>query len=212
MKDQKSKRKFYKKTYKKRKNYIKRLPKVNQLITKRTVIGKYGVNGSDTASDLAVSQSFALNDLASNAEFTSLFDQYQIIGIQYRFRIQRDPSVNNQTASNNQGVFPRLYWVHDHDDSSASFTLNNLVQYPKMKEISFTANKDCTRWYYLRPAVASQMYGPVFTGYSAKWKQWLDCGYPGTPHYGLKFYYERLYSGVQLYLDCKYIIKFKSVI
>lgn len=195
-----------------RKAYIRRNAKVNHLSTKRFIVGKYGANGSDTLSSLSVSQTFALNDLPGHTEFQALFDQYQIKGVQYRFRIQRDPSVNSSTAVANQGIFPRVYWAHDHDDSGSSFTLADIVQYPRMREISFTANRDCTRWMYLKPAVAAQMFGTVYTGYSAKWRQWLDCAYPGTPHYGLKFHFANLYSGMQLYLDCKYILKFKSVI
>lgn len=195
-----------------RRTYIRRNAKVNHLSCKRAVFGKFGVNGSDTVNNGSNSVTFALGDVPSAAEFTSLFDQYMIVGIQYRWRVQRDPSVNSSTAIANQGIFPRIYWVHDHDDAGASSTVSSLSQYPRMRELAFTANKDCTRWQYLKPAVANSIYGSVYNGYTAKWRTWLDCGYPNTPHYALKFYYENLNAGMQLYLDCKYVLKFKSCI
>lgn len=195
-----------------RKKYIRRNAKINHLTCKRAVFSKFGVNGSDIANSGSNAVTFSLNDVPGTSEFTNLFDQYMITGIQYRWRVQRDPSVNNQTAAANQGIFPRIYWVHDHDSAEASSTIATLSQNPKMRDMAFTANKDCSRWQYLKPAVAQQMYGPVLTGYSAKWRTWLDCGYPGTPHYAVKFYYDNLNAGMQLYMDCKYILKFKSVI
>lgn len=195
-----------------RKAYIRRNAKVNHLTCKRYKEALYGVNGSDILNNGTAAQTFKLNDLQNSTEFTSLFDQYMIVGIQYRFRIQRDPSVNSSTAVSNQGIFPRVFWVHDHDDSSAPGSQQDLYQYPRMRELQFTANKDTTRWMYLKPAVATQIYGPVNVGYNAKWRTWLDCGYPGTPHYGIKLAYNNLNSGMQLYMDCKYILKFKSVI
>lgn len=210
--NRKKKRSARKTTAYRKRRYILRNAKVNHLICKRYKENQYGVNGSDILSASTSSVTFKLNDLINSTEFTSLFDQYMITGIQYRFRIQRDPSVNSSTGAVNQGVFPRVFWVHDHDDSSAPATQSDLYQYPKMREMQFTANRDTTKWFYLKPAVATQIYGPVNVGYNAKWRTWLDCGYPGTPHYGIKLAYNNLYSGVQLYMDCKFILKFKSVI
>lgn len=196
----------------KKKNYIRRNTKVNHLTCKRFIEGIYGVNGNDFVNNGTNAVTFTLNNITSYTEFTNLFDQYQIAGIQYRWRIQRAPESNSNTASTYQGIFPRVYWVHDHDDSSVPANQQVLYQYPRMREFAFTDNKDCTKWYYLKPAVATQVYGPVNVGYNAKWRAWLDCNYPGTPHYGIKLAFNSLYSGMQLYMDVKYILKFKTVI
>lgn len=195
-----------------RKTYIRKNTRVNHLTCKRYTEAYVGINGNDFVNSGTGSATFQLNALTNYAEFTALFDQYQIMGVQYRWRVQRDPSVNSSTASATQGIYPRLFWVHDHDDSSTPANQNVLFQYPRMREISFTDNKDTTKWYYLKPAVATQIYGPVNVGYSAKWRAWLDSNYPGTPHYGIKYAYNSLNSGMQLYMDCKFVLKFKTVI
>lgn len=193
-----------------RKAYIRRNAKVNHLMTQRFV-QKAILTGSDVVSSGSASYTFQLNDLPSSSEFTSLFDQYQIVGIKYRWVVTQDPSTNSQTAASRQGAFPYIKWVHDHDDSAGA-TEQQLQQYPRMREFWFSESSKVTRWHYLKPAVATQAYGTLSNGYVAKWRQYLDCGYPGTPHYGIKAYYNVLNTGVNILMECKYVLKFKSVI
>lgn len=193
-----------------RKAYIRKNSKVGHLTTKRFVYGG-DLSGSDTVPSLGGSKYFALNDLPSSGEFTSLFDQYMITGISYRWVIIRDPiKVNTSTY---QGIYPRVMWVHDHDSVQTPTAFSDLQQYPRCQEVYFTSDRMKTRWYYLKCAVAQQFYNGVTTsGYGAKWRQWLDSGYPGTQHYGLRWFYSELYAGEILRLECKYHLKFKSVI
>lgn len=186
------------------------VPKLNRLSTQRFV-QKAVIAGNDVVSSGSVTYAFALNDIATYTEFTSLFDQYQIVGIKYRWVLTQDPSVNSQTAAAKQGAFPYIKWVHDHDDSGTA-TEAQIQQYPKMHEHWFSESKKATRWFFLKPAVAAQAYGPISNGYTARWRQWMDSGYPGTPHYGLKAYYNILYTGVNLLLETKYVLKLKSII
>lgn len=193
-----------------RKAYIRRNAKINHLTTQRFV-QKGLLTGNDTVPSGQVAYTFALSDLPAYTEFTNLFDQYQIVGIKYRWVITQDPSTNSQTATARQGAFPYIKWVHDHDDSGgASETV--LQQYPRMKEFWFGESSKASRWFYLKPAIATQAYGTLSNGYVAKWRQWLDCGYPGTPHYGIKAFYNGLNLGLNVLFECKYILKLKSVI
>lgn len=192
-----------------RKVNIRRNAKVNHLLTRRfnnTVF----YAGSDINPQGGVAKSFALSDLTNYTEFTALFDQYQITGIQYRFVITINPDFVTNTAY--RGIYPLIRWVHDHDDASAPATEALVVQYPKMHEFNFAPDKNVTRWFYLKPAIASQAYGSVFSGYSAKWRQFLDSGYPGTPHYGIKAYCTNVFAGMTINLETRYVLKFKSVI
>lgn len=181
-----------------------------RLMTQRFV-QKGILQGNDIVSNGSASYTFQLNDLTNSSEFTNLFDQYSIVGIKYRFSMTRDPSVNSGTAAASQGIFPYIKWAHDHDDSSAA-TEAQIIQYPRMREHWFSESSKHTRWFYLKPAVAQQAYGPISNGYTAKWNAWLDCAYPGTPHYGLKLFFGALYTNVNILVECKYLMKFKSVI
>lgn len=194
----------------KKKVYIKRNKLINHLSTMR-FLQKGILTGNDVVPSGSASYTFSLNDLPSYTDFTNLFDQYSIVGIKYRFVCTQDPGVNSQTTAARQGSFPYIKWVHDHDDSAGA-TETQLQQYPRMHEHWFGESNKVTRWFYLRPAVATQAYGTISNGYVAKWKQYLDCGYPGTPHYGLKLFYNVLNSGVNILFECKYVLKLKSVI
>lgn len=194
-----------------RKAYIRRNSKVNHLVTQR-FIQKAVLSGSDVVLSGGYGTSFQLSDLQNYTEFTNLFDQYSIVGIKYRWVMTRDPSTNSQTVAQNQGYFPYIKWVHDHDDASTPGSEVPLIQYPRMHEHWFSESSKVTRWFYLKPAVATQQYGTLANGYTAKWRQFLDSGYPGTPHYGLKAWYNSLCNGTFIMLECKYVLRFKSVI
>lgn len=211
--------KYSKKTYKKgkKKSYKKRgynnyKPKVkhNYLCTKRYLANTVAT-GNDTIPGNGGGYFFKLTDLTNYTEFTSLFDQYMIVGIQYRFVMRLNPDFN--TTSSFKGVYPIIRWVHDHDDSSAPGNASELYQYPYMKEFNFSTDKNVTRWFYLKPALANEVFGTALaTAYAPKWRQWCDNAYPGIQHYGLRWYYDNLYAGQTLTLECKYILKFKGVV
>lgn len=192
-----------------RKRYIARKSKVNHLTTKRFVI-KLSQPGDDTFNYAGYTTTFSLSDVPNPGEFTSLFDQYMIKGIQYRWVIRRDPAF--ATTAANKGFSPRVGWVHDHDSVQPVTAFTDIQQYPYYKEVNFNSNYLNTKWYYLKPAVCNSVYNGVYNGYSAMWRKYLDSGYPAVPHYGIRAFYEGLYLGVTLNLECKYIIKLKSVI
>lgn len=209
-----SKKKTYrkKKTYKKRFIKKKRLAvnKPNELTTKRWV-SKLALSGNDLISSNGGAAIFTLNDVPNTTEFTNLFDQYMITSIQYRFVIKVDPDY--VTTVTNRGLYPFLKWVHDHDDATGPNNSNILEQYPRMQEFVFSSDRPCTRWYYLKPAVANEVFGTVVqTAYAPKWRQWCDNAYPGIQHYGIKYWADQIYAGQQIYLECRYNMKFRGVV
>lgn len=180
------------------------------LITKRFVFGG-DVAGSDTVSSGGIGKYFALSDVPGYGEFQALFDQYQIVGISYRWVCVRSPE--SVTTAANKGIYPRVLWAHDHDSAQTPVSFNEIQQYPKAREMYFTADKSCTRWYYVKTAVASMVYqGVTASAYTAKWKAWIDSTYPNTQHYGIRAFYSELYAGNTMRLECRYHMKFKSVI
>lgn len=192
-----------------RKTYIRKNAKVNHLITKRFCFaGDW--SGNDLVSSAGLSKTFALNELPNSTEFTSLFDQYMITGISYRWVCIREPG--KVTTAANQGYYPRVMWVHDHDSAQVPASFADLQQYSRCQEYYFTSDRMKTKWFYLKPAVANSVYNGVYNGYSAQWRLWLDSGYPGTPHYGIRAYYSENFAGNSLRLETKFHLKFKSVI
>lgn len=205
-----------KKFYKKRKYIIRRVPRVvrkmNFLTTKRWA-SFTALTGNDLIPQQVAGLFFKLNDLNNSTDFTNLFDQYMIAGIQYRWSLKIDPSF--VTTSTNRGLFPYLKWAHDHDDVTVnSATLpGEIVQYPKMQEFIFSSDRPNTKWYYLKPAVANSVYGTlVTTAYAPAWRVWCDNQYPGIQHYGIKAVADQLYAGQQIFLECRYIVKLRGVV
>lgn len=196
-------------TYVARKNYIRAKAKVNHLKCQRYVY-KLTLAGNDTVPTGSGAITFGLSDVPNNSEFTALFDQFKIVGIKYRWVVKRNPEDANTATY--KGLYPRVCWVHDHDSAQASATLVELQQYSRMSEFYFGDSKMNTRWQYLKPAVANSVYNGVYNGYSALWRRWLDCGYPAVPHYGIRYYYDALYAGISIELECKYILQFKTII
>ncbi len=193
-----------------RKTYIRRKAKVNHLTTQRWL--QFIVfNGNDTIPNGGVGQFFKLSDLPNSSEFTALFDQYMIAGVKYRFVSRINPDFNS--TSSVKGVYPVIKWVHDHDDANAPSAREDLQQYPGCREFNFSSDKNCTRWMYLKPAIANEVFGTTLTtAYQPKWRQWCDNAYPGIQHYGLKMFVDSCYAGQTIYLECKYVLKLKGVV
>lgn len=179
-------------------------------MTKRMVLGLKTVTGSDATPAAGDGVVFRLNDVTQFTEFTNLFDEYKITGVAYRWVITRDPS--NASTAANAGRYPRVIWTHDHDSAQLPSAATDILQYAKSNEIWFTDNRQCSKWYYIKPAMAMLLYNGVTSGYGSKWGQWIDCNSPSLEHYGLRFWYDSLFTGVNLQLECKYYMRFKTVI
>lgn len=171
---------------------------------RRFVSGKVVINGNDTLPNGAGGVNFQLVDIPAATELTNLFDQYKIAGVAYRWCITKDPMVITSK------VYPRLVLVHDYDDS-ATPTTNELYQYTNVNEYWFNDTKQCTPWRYIKPARASVEYeSATLSSYSPKWSGFIDCNSSTAPHYGLKYAYEGLYTGIQMVLQCKYYLVMKT--
>lgn len=188
--------------------------KMHTLTTKRWC--SYApLNGSDAVggSSPAAGISFKLSDLNNYTDFTGLFDQYMIAGIQYRWSLKIDPSF--VTTAANRGLYPYLKWVHDHDDANvnqATFA-TEVVQYPQMKEFIFSSDRPNTRWYYLKPAVANSVYATaVTTGFAPMWRVYIDSSNYNAQHYGIKCQADQLYGGQQIFLETRFVLKLRGVI
>lgn len=197
----------------KKSRYQKRgrnIPALNSLVTKRFVF-KTTVAGSDVSSSAGGSSQFVLSDVPGYTEFTNMFDQYKLTGVRYRWVNFRDPTSNYNTASALNGVFPRVGWVHDYDESSTPGSFAQLQEYDTFREVYLRSDTNASRWFWIKPKFLRQLYQFVGTGYEVAPEQWLSTNVSSTPFYGLKYFYDGVTNGNQLRLECYYYLSFKSV-
>jgi len=150
---------------------------------------------------------FALGDVPAGNEITALFDQYKIMGVRYRWTCTRDPSTGASPQS-----YPRIMWVHDYTaESGAPSSFNEVQQYSNVREHYFTDNKQSTRWFWITPAVESQIQGGFFSGHSPRYRPWLACDAPNVAHHGIRYFAADLQSGFIIRLECYYFFGAKGV-
>lgn len=167
------------------------------------------IQGNDTlpAGDLATT--FALSDVAGAGELVSLFDNFRITKVLYRWVITRTPDYASTTA--NRGWFTRVNWTHDFNDSTP-ITRALMYQRSDLKEEYLNADHPASKWYSLNPAALVQLYeSTTATSYGPRWRQWMDTSDQAAPHYGIKFTYDNLYTGLNLRLEAKLMIECKGI-
>lgn len=127
---------------------------------------------------------FTLNDLPSVAEFTGLYDSYQITGVKLRFLYNRNASESSSAAGPGDSL-PVITYVTDQDDGNAPSSIDDVLQYPRAK----TRRLDRPFTHFIKaPACQFEVYyNGVIPGYSNMHRAWLDMTNPSIPHYGLKY-------------------------
>lgn len=153
---------------------------------------------------------FALSNVNGSGELVSLFDNFRIVKVQYRWVLLRDPTAG-PAGTGQKGIYPRITWTHDFNDS-APITRALVYQRANMKEYFFNETTQASPWFTLNPAITAQVYeGVAATAYTPKWRQWLDTSDNATPHYGIKYNYSELYDGVSIRLEAKILMEFKGI-
>lgn len=123
---------------------------------------------------------FQLANVQAYTEFTALYDQYRIKGVQLTFFWSDDQASYNINTSANA----RSQWMvlADYDDATA-LTAGDALEYPNVKILNTTGKYKM----FIRPRPALAAYSGAFTSYAqAPKNQWLDCGSTGIQHYGIK--------------------------
>lgn len=164
--------------------------------------------GNDTIYSGTSATFFQLTNINGNAELVSLFDNYRITRVQYRWVCTRDPT--QATTAGNKGLYPRINWTHDFNDS-ATITRDLIYQRANMKEVYFTSDRQKSRWYTLKPSILATMYESSATNaYSPKWMQWIDTN-DTSPHYGIKYAWDNTFLGVNVNLEAKIFLECKGI-
>lgn len=165
--------------------------------------------GADANPSGTAATFFNMSNVNGFAEFVSLFDNFTVTRILYRWIITRNP--DQVTTATNKGIYPRVVWTHDFNDS-APISRDLIYQRANMKEFYFSDNKQVSKWYSLKPSILAMMYeSGVATAYSPKWRQWLDTSDNASPWYGIKYAYDNVYTGMNLQLEAKLFMEFKGI-
>lgn len=163
--------------------------------------------GSSGVSPLGLN--FRLNDVINPTEFTQLYDQYKINGVKIYF--DYSPDVGS-IANTSEVYFPKLWMKRDYDDSGTP-TLTQMTESNQSRCLRFTSGRT-TLSTFLRPSCLQEIYqSSVSTAFSPLWRQWIDCGNPSVPHYGLKLLAQGLPSTNlgAITIRIKYYLSFKNV-
>lgn len=169
----------------------------------------FQIAGNDTIPSVQGTTTFALSNTNGYGELQSLFDNYRITKILYRWVAVRDNDTVTTTA--NQGLYPRICWVHDFNDST-SISRAQMYQHSGMREVYMTSEYQRTKWYTLKPSVQQRLYeSSTSDSFTAKWLQWIDTSEPSCPHYGIKYHIDQNYTGNIIRFESKVFLECKGI-
>lgn len=142
--------------------------------------------------ELDVGYEFKFSDMVAFSEFSNLFDRYKIDSVVQTFQLVNNPSsaykLNESNplaaAANVSNFYPKMWYIHDYDDSTAE-SIGTLKERVGVKCRILQPNKVIK--ITTKPAIAIQTYRTATTtGYGPKWGQYIDMNTTDVPHYGLK--------------------------
>lgn len=146
------------------------------------------VLGNITASNLAGVGSngaraitFKLSDLPQYTDFTNLFDQYAITGVQLDF-IPFADNISWDVPGNGASIaFPGgpLLIATDYDDAALPASASEMLARQNVKVIPVGRRHKM----YLRPKIAETANSTTVVSRRAGW---IDCDTPDSTHYGVK--------------------------
>jgi len=165
----------------------------------------FSITGNAAYNPYGYGQTFSLDQLVNNSEFTALFDFYRITHVQVKFFFEHDPGAQSAAAA----FWPKLYTVIDHDDSNAMTTLNEAREHGRCQVRVLNPNRPTI--INIKPSCLTEVYrSAITTSYIPKYRQWIDMAAPNVPHYGLKFMVDNftntnysLRQEVKMWFECK---------
>lgn len=150
---------------------------------------------------------FQFGDMVGVGEMKSLFDNYKITKVAYRYVLARDADY----TSVNPGSFVRITTCKDYN-SQVALTAAQIRQYTNSQEIVFKGNQDKTKWFYMKPAVLQLFYVTSVTSSTGPvWNKWIDTSQDTVPHYALHMAVDNLYTGATLRLEVKISVALNGI-
>jgi len=148
-------------------------------------------------------------------DFSNLYEQYRIDWIDVMLTFSNNNSSINQPSTG----LPRIFFVEDHDDTSA-INMTGILQYDNLKEWQLGANGGSnTKTIRIRPTALQSVYlSAIATGYEAgNAPRFISTAYAAVPHYGVKMMVDPIfYSAGSVFvgniaMSFKYHLTFRSV-
>lgn len=163
---------------------------------------------------------FKLSDLPDVADFTTLYDTYKILGVQFNiYPLFSEASTATTGAVNGMGCI--IHSIIDNDDNFAPTASETGVGYLRQYSNSYRTNnllmtKKFSRFIKPRVLVANWDSSAAFATGGSK-RQWLDCARADIAHYGFKFIIETYTDSanalkLSFKVECKYYLAFKTPI
>lgn len=188
-------------------------------LTRKLILAKnFTHDNSAVLQDTPKGFSFKLSDCSGVNDMVSMYDQYCIKSIGYRFVLR---SVFYASTGISDQQDPNVCIAHrvDLDDDTQPTSLSNLMECDNvvvdwLSPVGTTA----TRWYNFSPRVASAVFtaGSAFSGYAVGKKgTWINNTSTGVDHYGLKAWVvQQSLVGTrwEIDLELRYTIGLKHVI
>ncbi len=143
---------------------------------------------------------FKLSDISDYTSFTQLFDTYRILGVSYSLT----PITNAYTSA---AQLPNVILSADYNDSSTPTNMEKMLNRAGAKMIPF--NRVVSK--YIKPAVATGVYGSIATNYGQVKNKWITTQDPNTPMYGMKLGLQGSPNqSITYQLRIKYYLQFKQ--
>lgn len=148
---------------------------------------------NDSLTEVKGGVSFQLGDCFDYANYTAIFDQYRINMVTVQFVPVLTQMVNkpydDTTTPSSVNQIPRFVTALDRDDVTTPTDFVSVQNKSKSKVTLATKRQS----YKIRPNRLINIYRTIASnGYKidSDFKDFLDCGQTGIPHYGLKYVLE----------------------
>lgn len=155
---------------------------------RQAFLGTYKATSTNLGGLTPVSKgfSFQLVDLPNVAEYTSLFDQYKITGVQLRIIPKSSEQIQGSTSGTVATTgYGQVVTAIDYDDAGNPASKDQLLEYGSVKVTQ--SNRVHTR--FISPKILNVVFRNALTsGYSPVKATYLDCSYNDLPHYGIKLW------------------------
>jgi len=212
-----------------RKSYRKRRPVKKRAFRRKTTYGKkkrknvnymsvrltttlptipidLGNLTNNSATPIFRGQTVLASDCNNILTYTTMWDQYRIDKVTFKFQPVRTQMVISQTTNVTPGSVTNIpNYVHaiDFDDSIPTSYEDIEVMYGAREQL---ATRATSRTFV--PRVLTSVYtGPLTTdGFITRSKQWIDCQRIDIPHYGLKMAIRQAEPNAQYRLEVKVIV------
>lgn len=147
----------------------------------------------------------AMPDLAN---YTALFTHFRIESFSVTFRWVDD---GTQAGVDLQTVQQPVLNICFNDDGNLSTVTSTVIgEKRNVVQHTFTAEKSVFTYTFYPKTISPIYYSSVASGYKLNKKEWIDCDYSATPHYGIAVYIDQLPVGTRLNVDHHYDVSFKS--